>query len=510
MVWRIDGPTGAESEKIRWELVPYTQGRGLDLGCGGWKPFTHFIGIDSNKDEALFGMRATGADLIVPTCEKLDMFADASMDFVFSSHLLEHIEDYRAALAEWWRVLKVGGHLVLYLPHKDFYPNIGTYGSNPDHKHDFMPDDIVDAMKALGGWDLLRNEDRSEGNEYSFFQVFKKRDDLQQVWSLPVRPKKAAAVVRYGGIGDMIQAASVLPGLKAQGYHITVHTSPVGRAVLANDPHIDAFYVQQTDQVPNESLAEFWAHEAAKVDKWINLSESVEGSLLALPGRTLYAWPHEARHKVLNLNYAEVTHDIAGVPHKFAARFYPTDEERAWAKAERASVKGRVICWSLSGSSVHKAWPWTDTILARLLVKHPDVHVVLMGDATCQMLEDGWQNEPRIFCRSGKWGIRQSLAFVEQADLVIGPETGLLNAVGMLPMPKIVMLSHSSRENLTKHWHNTVALEPQGVSCFPCHKLHYGWSGCNRNDESGAAQCQHNITADQLWQILERKLKVAA
>lgn len=510
MTWRIDGPTGAESAKIRWELVPYTSGRGLDLGCGAWKAFRHFIGLDSNVDEKLFGMRATAADMIVPTCERLDLFADASMDFVFSSHLLEHIEDHRAALAEWWRVVKVGGYLVLYLPHRDHYPNVGTYGANPDHKHDFLPDDILDAMRGVGGWDLLRNEERSGGDEYSFFQVFRKRDDVKQVYSLPVRPKKAAAVVRYGGIGDMIQTSSLFPLLKAQGYHVTVHTSNVGYEVMRNDPHVDAFYVQDTDQVENADLPYFWAHEADKVDKWINLSESVEGSLLALPGRMPYQWSHEARHKVFNVNYAELTHDLAGVQHKFDAKFYPTEDERAWAKAERAKIRGRVICWSLSGSSVHKAWPWTDTVLARLMVKHPDMHVVLMGDATCQLLEQGWENEPRIIFRSGKWTIRESLSFVEQADMVIGPETGLLNAAGMLPMPKIVMLSHSSRENLTKHWNNTVAIEPRGVSCFPCHKLHYGWAGCRRNDESGAAECQHAISADQVWQILERKLKVAA
>ena len=41
--------------------------------------------------------------------------------------------------------------------------------ANPDHKHDFMPDDIIDAMRAFGGWDLVRNEDRNENIEYSFF-----------------------------------------------------------------------------------------------------------------------------------------------------------------------------------------------------------------------------------------------------------------------------------------------------------------------------------------------------
>ncbi len=42
-----------------------------------------------------------------------------SYDFVLSSHTLEHIANPIRALREWLRVLKVGGTLVLILPHKD-------------------------------------------------------------------------------------------------------------------------------------------------------------------------------------------------------------------------------------------------------------------------------------------------------------------------------------------------------------------------------------------------------
>ena len=33
MVWRIDDPQGFEADKVRFEIVPYTRGIGLDLGC---------------------------------------------------------------------------------------------------------------------------------------------------------------------------------------------------------------------------------------------------------------------------------------------------------------------------------------------------------------------------------------------------------------------------------------------------------------------------------------------
>lgn len=42
-----------------------------------------------------------------------------SYDFVLSSHVLEHSANPLQALAEWCRVLRVGGVLVLVVPHKD-------------------------------------------------------------------------------------------------------------------------------------------------------------------------------------------------------------------------------------------------------------------------------------------------------------------------------------------------------------------------------------------------------
>ena len=169
MVWDIKTSNGNEVAKVKWDIVEYTAGRGLDLGCGLFKTFPHFIGVDNGHH---WGNQ--GVDVMVDTCEDLSIFADNSMDFVFSSHLLEHITDYEAALKEWWRVIKTDGYLILYLPHKEYYPNIGEAGANPDHKHDFVPVDIINAMVKISGWSMRVNENRNDGNEYSFFQVFQK------------------------------------------------------------------------------------------------------------------------------------------------------------------------------------------------------------------------------------------------------------------------------------------------------------------------------------------------
>lgn len=496
MVWRPEDPQGNEAAKVRWEIVPFTRGNGLDLGCGPSKAFPHFTGVDNLKDVGLFGIEMV-PDKVVETCEKLTDFEDDSQDFVFSSHLLEHIDDYRAALAEWWRVVRPGGHLVLYLPHKHLYPNIGTPGSNPDHKHDFEPADIVDAMRDLGGWSLVENQTRDEGMEYSFLLVFRKRFDHRQVNEYlncgRSMAKKRVCVVRYGGYGDMLQAAAIFPALKRQGYYVTVMTTPRGQSVIEHDPNVDAFFIQDENQVPNHLLTDFWEYQARKFEKFINLSESIEGTLLALPGRANHAWPHNLRHKHLNRNYGEWTAELAGVPFVPEGFFYPSSEEKAAVSALLDKTKFNVV-YALSGSSQHKFYAGQDAVIANLLLQLPNAHIYMTGDEACALLEAGWENEPRITLLSGKQTIRETLTLAQMADVVIGPETGVLNAVAFEPsVAKVCLLSHSSVENLTKHWQNSYPIEPHGIDCYPCHRLHYGMKYCREHEETGTAMCQMSI-----------------
>lgn len=505
MVWKADNPQGNEAAKIKYEIVEYTRGIVLDLGCGPWKAYPHFISVDTHQEwQGLEWQPDITAD-----ATDLSMFSSQSMDAVFSSHLLEHVENAAKALKEWWRVIKHGGCLVLYLPHKNLYPNIGTEGSNPDHRHDFIPGDIMKLMSALGGWDLLRSEERDDNDEYSFFQVYRKRSDKKQihVWSQEEKPKKSCAVVRYGGFGDMIQASSILPGLKRQGYHITFYTTPRGHEVLKADPHVDVFFIQDTDQVPNHELTAFWKVQAEKYDKFINLSESVEGAFLAMPGRTKYYWPRDARHEICDVNYLEFTHKLAGVPMPPEQRFYPTPKETTWADKQRRAIHGRVFLWCLAGSSVHKTWPYLDEVIAKCMLTYDDVFFVLVGDGLCKLLEAGWEAEPRVIGKSGEWSIRQTLAFARTVDMVIGPETGILNAVGQLDIPKIIYLSHSSPENITKHWNNCIPLVPSDCPCYPCHVMHFGFDNCVRDSFTGVAKCQANISADAMFEAIRVHLR---
>lgn len=534
MVWRREDPQGNEAGKIRWELVKWTRGKGLDIGCGAYKAFPHFIGLDNGADIALFGHQFR-PDVWIDDATDLRLFATDQFDFVFSSHLLEHIEESKVvkALKEWLRVIKVGGHLILYLPADDLYPKVGEEGANRDHKWNVNYDVLIEVMEKAGHWDLRDFQKRDQGTEYSLYFVFQKRKDGHlHSWSRPKPNVKRAGVVRYGAYGDVLQASSVFSGLKQQGYHVTVFCSAPGSDVILHDPNIDEFYYQDKDQVPNTALGDFWAYHEKRFDKWVNLSESAEGNLLAIPGRSQHMWPPAARHRMMDINYLEFQHLIAGVPHVPAVKFYATDAEREWAKTERAKRPGFTVVWSMAGSAVHKKWLWVDNVIATMLVDYPDIQFVIVGGPDCILLEQGWFKthdgeplrdivgrrimvEPRVLCTSGEWSIRETMAFCEQADLIIGPETGVLNMASMLPIPKVVFLSHSTDENLTRDWVNTHVLYSDVTECPgrgkneapACHQLHYSWEHCKQADgpdglPMGIAQCQADIPPELVIKVL--------
>lgn len=454
-------------DETRFLIVQNTRGRGVELARGPGKWFPHWIGMRERSDKTMPSNVAPDypCDTFV---RGLADFQDDSLDFVVVRGDVAVTEEL-----------------------------------------------MSEARRALkGGGSFLRCDEGVEP------QLLVRSGPHLEERALYDRPTgKSACVVRYGAIGDTIQATSVLDELKAQGYHITWMCEPLGEHLLKADPRIDRFMVQDKDQVPNAQLPFYWAAQAKRFDRFINLCESVEGSLITLPGRAAHRFPQELRHEICNKNYIEFTAKIAQLPLRPEHRFFPTEDEEARAKdviskiteCENADfvigarwIKPFVILWALAGSSVHKTWPHMDSIVARIMLEIPKAHVIFTGDPSCQILESGWENEKRVHRKSGKLDIRDTLALAMQCDLVIGPETGVLNAVAFEPMPKICFLSHSSIENLTKYWVNTESLFTEETPCYPCHQLHYDYTYCLEHVETGTAMCQYSISPARVWEAVAR------
>lgn len=113
--------------------VPYAKhfciGFGYDIGCmkKEWA-FPGAYPIDITFDD---GFHANN----LPT---------KKADYIFSSHCLEHVDDWVSTLDYWHDRLKVNGVLFLYLP--DYSQHYWRPWNNRKHKHVFFPEMIKDYM----------------------------------------------------------------------------------------------------------------------------------------------------------------------------------------------------------------------------------------------------------------------------------------------------------------------------------------------------------------------------
>lgn len=523
LTWNESGPMGHESAKIASIAVPYLQGgRFLDLGCGDSPVWPSAIGVDNYSTYAnTFGIKHDIADL--------SMFADKSMDAVFSSHAVEDFEPSKvpALLREWARVIKFGGFMCLYVPSANLYPRVGEQGANPAHKGDIYPGDLEKILWDIvtdHGWELVESEERSGTNEYSLWIVVKKIKEIEwreNIWQRNPNGQKRCLVIRYGAIGDAIQTSSIFRPLQAQGYHLTVNCKPESYEILKHDPYVDDWILQANDFVPNHQLGPYWESLAERYDRVINLCESVEGSLLTLPGRLTHQYPDDVRRTLFgNVSYLARTHDIAGVVHDYAPQFYMSPYEQKWANALIRAWTGLevpVVLWAIAGSSTHKIYPWVAVVMKWLLEKTP-CHIVLTGDkdvgSTLQaalIAEEHYEGFDlgRVHPMAGKWTIRETLSVAQNVNVVVGPETGVLNSVSFNPdVAKVLYLSHSSRRNIGSEWLNTTVIEPDTKlsPCYPCHRLHSDWQYCFRSEKTHAALCASAIPPEAIFHAIMTSL----
>lgn len=96
-----------------WDRLAVVDGSpaALDIGCGGTKQVPGAVGLDSQP--------GPGVDCVADLESRLP-FADDSYDNIFAVHVLEHIRDLLALMAELHRVLRPTGVLHVLGPHWRF------------------------------------------------------------------------------------------------------------------------------------------------------------------------------------------------------------------------------------------------------------------------------------------------------------------------------------------------------------------------------------------------------
>lgn len=93
----------------------------LDLGCGEKKLREGFYGLDH--------IHLEGIDILADLNEPLNLLPDGCVEHLFTSHTLEHIDNFLPLMKEFHRITKPDGIIEIVVPH---FSNV--YGfSDPTH-----------------------------------------------------------------------------------------------------------------------------------------------------------------------------------------------------------------------------------------------------------------------------------------------------------------------------------------------------------------------------------------
>lgn len=122
-------------------------GVGLDVGAGR----TPFAWWELPELRARRIDRVDTWDKTNGDAHYLSRVADSSYDFVFASHILEHLESPATALGNWVRVVKPGGTLLIAVPHQMLYERKAELPSrwNPDHKRFYQPHQFCAWLRTM-------------------------------------------------------------------------------------------------------------------------------------------------------------------------------------------------------------------------------------------------------------------------------------------------------------------------------------------------------------------------
>lgn len=127
---------GNAMHHIQETAAHFCQGWGVDVGCGDW-PLKNAIPVDKKT-------------------KWTPIYLPSGLDYVFSSHFLEHAVDPVQCLEHWLKKLKPGGCVFLNLPHPEMRYWRPQFCKK--HLHLFWPRDMATMLEDLGYVDVIHSE----------------------------------------------------------------------------------------------------------------------------------------------------------------------------------------------------------------------------------------------------------------------------------------------------------------------------------------------------------------
>ncbi|MEW6554103.1 MAG: class I SAM-dependent methyltransferase [Actinomycetota bacterium] len=144
-----------ETQLLYSLLRPAPGSRILEVGCGGGALLAFLagkghdaVGLDISEDAVDLARRAAPSCRVVRADAGVLPFEDVSFDRLLSHHLVEHLDDLPAALAEWRRVLAPGGIMAACTPNR-LYASPQIF-EDPGHLHIYEGKELAETVEKAG------------------------------------------------------------------------------------------------------------------------------------------------------------------------------------------------------------------------------------------------------------------------------------------------------------------------------------------------------------------------
>lgn len=148
-------PYKSETAKYRKFTVQYCEGCGIDIASQGDPVVPWAWQLDLPPEEFAYYNSNTPPRGPIPLRGHADnlLVDSGSLDFVYSSHLLEDFPDWTPVLTEWVRVLKPGGYLIVLMPDRERWLAALAAGQPPNdaHRHETNgPEELAGYAEKIG------------------------------------------------------------------------------------------------------------------------------------------------------------------------------------------------------------------------------------------------------------------------------------------------------------------------------------------------------------------------
>jgi ADP-heptose:LPS heptosyltransferase len=262
---------------------------------------------------------------------------------------------------------------------------------------------------------------------------------------------KKLFIWRTGGIGDICYASPLFSYLKKK--YPTCHLSMATgcKEPLENLPEIDALYSMPFD-VSLLNSSDYVMHFQGIIESQSEASKRTHASDMFFSYLGIDSLQFSAEDKRPRLVF--------------------TDTEKQWVESEFQKLQVQkddyVVGIQVETSSPVRNWPKEKmATVVNILAREPKVKVVLIGSAAQAVVGNFIKgNNTNVFVATS-YTVRQSICLATRYDLIVAPDSFMVQVAGGLEKPLIGLYGPFPSELRMKYFKNAIALEPKAV-CTPC------------------------------------------